>query len=797
MNKPNGINIESISELHSHQKDEPNNSMQSIGCFCAVLTWLLSLAKSTKDIYTSYQKVRSSSTDSDFYVPFSTVSMQQTVLQSELIVHVAICPAYPISFLRDHFLKTKKKPKAGQGSNKNIFYQIVSKFLSSVKLQDVIDWDTDLIASRVLENHVYKPRISDCLLSSIISISGDKKQSIHLFDSLPGFFWHTINNPECLLKISDFDVYLTEFDSESASYSTENAVCLVDEEIYGDRIKMYHLLMKLLHMQLDLSGLRLLHPTVDQLENSVHYHQFKDFSKYGTDKNTQVSVLALALRGHNAFNKWNCVVGHLNPVLAKITEPNSLTAMFGSDSSCYIYVPRNHSRQEFVKYFGTRLDVSSSVNTKECRFYSKLNTSSDVKVEKPKSHKDMTESSSDDVIASPPSMLCAVIHSYIILIISPLVPFQISGYILSVCQEYGFEFRGLRRSFMDHKTSHVMGIPNSSFGCFFQNDKPEPATCIRLSGENASSHCWMLINNIYNQLWGRLSWRIDPEFKNKLFFCVNETAAVIQCLGGDFESSPNHLSTGSLPRYIDDYETDIYTESLCVVCFVGKAELRSIGFELGKLSNLVYESRFSPQYDAPRSTTFSCEEMEILGIKYRTKLTKSQSRELTVFEVGDPSYSASLEFLSNNPCVTVCVRGLNVFEKVKKVFSIDSKGVAAVLPSHAFKNLTRFMSYNTKETYKLMKLFFDDSELFSDDAMRTTLSHKPCGVETRAVKLAKLGQLDSQGRGKQAKQDLKGSVLTVKVESIYSTILAGVLLKFYYVDFSPKYGGISVLVRKH
>jgi len=271
-----------------------------------------------------------------------------------------------------------------------------------------------------------------------------------------------------------------------------------------------------------------------------------------------------------------------------------------------------------------------------------------------------------------------------------------------------------------------------------------------------------------------LTWQVEPQFKKNLFYIAKETPANIQVLGGDFESLPNLISTGSLPRSIEDFPTDQYSESICVVCFVGSSELSQIGFEIGRLSNLVYENKSAPQYDWHRTTAYTCEELELVGVKYRSKLTKSQSRELTIFEVGDPNYSASVQFLSSNPCVALCVRGMNVYERVMKLFNIDSKGVSAVLPSKAFKSVTRFMSYDTRETYRLMKLFFDDVDLIADNRMRKTKNHTSSEFATRVVKVSKPSVLGS-GSGKGNKSDSKqsGGVISVKLESVYSSILSG------------------------
>ena len=98
--------------------------------------------------------------------------------------------------------------------------------------------------------------------------------------------------------------------------------------------------------------------------------------------------------------------------------------------------------------------------------------------------------------------------------------------------------------------------------------------------------------------------------------------------------------------------------------------------------------------------------------------------------------------------------------------------MAAVLPYGGHKDVTRFMSYDQSESYKTMKLFFNDSELFADDSCRETALHYPTTSCTRTVRLTGPNS-SAVAKGKAGSAVQKGAPESVETESIYSTILSG------------------------
>ena len=474
--------------------------VSNTACQCKFIsvynTRFVSLSCAKETVEDSYKKLRSSVTQTDLYLPFTVVSLQQRVLQKELIVQIAVAPAYPIAVLRENYFP-RKKQKNLPGNKGSIFNQIVSKFLSSFKLCDVIDWSTLKCAHELLPDLVHAPAIPDCFLSSLVLISGDKQQTLNTFDILPGHFWHTINYSQSGVAGHSFPD-IEDPETHVCLENPETVLCLVDKGLYAKPHAVYSLFLSIAQLQLNVSGLRLLHPYGLQLESSTQYHQFNDMSTF-SDPKGQIPVLALALRGYNAFNRFSDIVGPMNPPLARITHSSSLTAKFGNETCCFICVPKNRRRAELLKYFGGRVNAGQSLNTRECQFHSKFVKDMEKTLSEcqQKSISENLVTNSEETLVVPPSMLCASEPLSFILVVLPAIPVRFAGFIISVCTELGLKFTGFRRCFIDSKLSNLIGVEPSNVA---NSGKPEPAMFIRLVGENNHAHLYMLKNNLYSYL---------------------------------------------------------------------------------------------------------------------------------------------------------------------------------------------------------------------------------------------------------------------------------------------------------
>ena len=741
---------------------KPNNLKHfqySWGCFHALISWILSLSCEEDGVEKSYEKIRSSVTESDLYVPFKVVSLQQGVIHNELVIQIVAAPRYPISFLRENYF-FRKKQKNAPGNKGSIFMQIVTKFLNSFRMCDVIDWSTLKCSREIFPKLVHPPAIPDCILSSLITISGDKQQTLNTFDVLPSHFWHTVNFAQ---SGSSNVPEIQNVETHVCLENPETILCLIDQGLYSKPHAVYSLFLSIAKLQLNVSGLRLLHPYCLQLESSVQYHQFNDLSKFSGHKD-QVPVLALALRGFNAFNRFSEIVGPMNPPLARITHSSSLTAKYGNETCCFICVPKNRRRAELLKYFGGRVMAGQSLNTRECQFYSKFVRDVEKIDSQKKSPMESIATDSEESLVLPPNMLCAVEPLTFLLIVQPMIPVQYAAFIISVCTDVGLKFTGFKRCLIDSKISNITGIEVAASA---NSKKCEPAMFIRLFGENSHAHLYMLQNNLYAYLRFQMGDIASPD---NLFYICHQSSALTQCIGGDFDSLPNQLNSNSLPSQLTDQCNDLFSESICIACFVGTDEMENIGITIGQATNCIFAQLSTPQYTAKKLHKRVSDNLELLGIKYFRKMSKLQAREVTVFEVGDRSYGPSLDFLTSNECVVICVRAKNAFERVKKVFNIDSQGVAAFLPYGGYKDVTRFMGYDINETYKLMKLFFDDAELFADDSCRETLVHYP---EKKCTRIVRLKGATANSSANKSKSGQKAVVETVEIESIYATILSG------------------------
>lgn len=107
----------------------------------------------------------------------------------------------------------------------------------------------------------------------------------------------------------------------------------------------------------DVAGLRLLFPTADQLADPSSVDFFLGRSQ------ASVAFLAVALRApRNTIRQWVDIVGPLDPLIAKKTDPGSIRALHGRDrDDRVLFCARGHEQAnvQLAKWFGRRFDTSA------------------------------------------------------------------------------------------------------------------------------------------------------------------------------------------------------------------------------------------------------------------------------------------------------------------------------------------------------------------------------------------------------------------------------------------------------
>ena len=330
--------------------------------------------------------------------------------------------------------------------------QMVCPCTEALTSNDIFSSTLDLQTSQF----VYRPSlpvISTKYLSSYIHVSQDKDSVNKVFGLQPGFFWETIDCVESLA-----DVSIVEEDEKSDDIlNAQVTVCLLHQHLYANQESMLGVLSRALQLGLDVCGMRLLYPVSELispaggLTTSVAKINC-DSSQRSADLKQVDPIVALALRGASAHTVWLEAVGPCDPVLARRTDINSLSAMYGGGvrTDTWIFVPRNALRihQELVRWFGGRVPSNGVINVKGRPVHSGKANSSDLLI---------TDKTNVGTTSLPVVTLSATTRNDILLAVSPLVPVSSLAHILFVCQSRDFHLKGIRRMHFGLKQLTALG----------------------------------------------------------------------------------------------------------------------------------------------------------------------------------------------------------------------------------------------------------------------------------------------------------------------------------------------------
>lgn len=246
-----------------------------------------------------------------------------------------------------------------------------------------------------------------------------------LFSTPLGFFWQTVENEELHKDV--------DLDDEKVNYDTQNTMSLVYKKVFHNPISVMGIFSRILSDGLDLSGVRLVYPSVELLNMETT----KPVEVTGACKADQQSnldflnnvgpILAIAIRGTFARTVWLDAVGPSDPSLARKTDPNSLCALYGGESrdECLLFCPRNPVRvqSELARWFGGRVPPSGVIDVGTSQSRKERHRSGSPKERKKKvTFSDSTPAEASIPTHRPPASLTATITGDIFLAISPLLP---------------------------------------------------------------------------------------------------------------------------------------------------------------------------------------------------------------------------------------------------------------------------------------------------------------------------------------------------------------------------------------
>lgn len=465
---------------------------------------------------------------------------------------------------------------------------------------------------------------------------------------------------------------------------------------------------------------------------------------YGTDNTGP--TLAMACRGPNAIQKIMNIVGPDDHSLARVTDPASLSAIFGSagqSGPVAAYVHNYYwSGMELAKWFGGRACLETGTILGVTDTTTKLERRKRQRVRFSESESEDNLPPPDD-IAYPPliynrSGLVAYCYSKVILVSSPRVSPACYSCILSTCSRSGFDILGIKRLRLNSKravslnvlpsdlfnytpsstpTSPALSLPVVSLTeafpmCF----PPLPSLLLILGRENAPCHLNALVRDVFLELKDLVKLRpniMDTsllEMPSALLHTTVYNDGHLKTIGS-FTFAPT--SSNGLKTPPTCSVTEKILEEIAFVAIIGH---QSIDTVIDLLNTL-----FSTEQNIGSTELGG---FELLGIKLLPELSRFQAKQLCADEVGTSGYHENLDYMTGKPSLLLVFRGLNVNERIAQVIQKSAKASNAHLP-HVMKSSSIICSSDLSQAFALTSTFFIDKELFVDSYQWTLASYVP------------------------------------------------------------------------
>lgn len=163
------------------------------------------------------------------------------------------------------------------------------------------------------------------------------KESWEFLRRYPTFYAYN-GNPKSYSRIDSKEKLRTKYNQ----YSMEN-VCVIFKDLtlgkvqtadssYNQTTKQedsisFFLKKATISEGLEICGMRLIYMDGEQIE--MYEHLFNE--RLQLPKNSATALFALFIRGVDAINKCENIVGHFNPEMARKTNEKSVRALFGRD----------------------------------------------------------------------------------------------------------------------------------------------------------------------------------------------------------------------------------------------------------------------------------------------------------------------------------------------------------------------------------------------------------------------------------------------------------------------------------
>ena len=589
-------------------------------------------------------------------------------------------------------------------------------------------------------------------LESVFSLQDD----VSPLSTPVSFFWYSGYHPSCLPTSSSLK-------SQSALTTT---VCKLGPVACSNTGLIFTVLFGIYLKGLDLAGLRLVYGEMcSSIEASLAVE-----ADEGECDVSESAMLVLAVRGPDAIYHLMDIVGPKDESLAKVTDPNSLTAQYGSSVSCDLHCLRTpySAAAALAKYFGGRaclktgsiLGISDAYTRYERRKRQRVRFS-----ESESAAEDLPPSPLLDV-SFPPLVtnrqrLLAEPYTKVVMVVSPHIPISCYSAVLMCCDRQGFDVFGVKRLRLNSKRASALNIPPSFVIHFTPSSTPPspiaseflqhplftehaPTTtpplpsCILILGrENALLHTLSLkaalvldlVSLLQNNPLVKQSSDLLTlvEYPDSLFHITEHSEELVKYLGTFGISS---AVSSIQPKLGSGWDLqDPYQDELCFIAVPQSDSLTKATRLLDDvfcIKPVHNQDRFdgtaSQHSDVWLTSSVEGKELgdfELLGFKVIPELPRFHAKQLCPIPSNDPQYQQSINLLSDIPATLLLFRGIGCNRRLQNLSLLDSK--SPIHGSALKQKLQVVVSNNFQDAYRLACVFFSDKELFSD-MPRWTLS---------------------------------------------------------------------------
>ena len=716
-----------------------------------VLTWLTTIVASSPqvkgDCPSQNENGKEPSLAHNESIPFRITAMQQTIFDGTIAVIMGValerregatyssnshCPHTSDTNQVEHFKSTPTVQEIEQFLQHTTFSTALEYLFREDTLQEYIS----ATSQASLEHLFHLP------LNAVFSVHGDHTPLM----TPVSFYWHSLYNPSCL----------PSNESLKPHAKLQTTVTTISQQ----SLSMVALVFSIFHSihvsGLDIAGLRV-----------VFREATSSIDMTSSDTAPRELTLALAIRGPDAIFRWMDVVGPEDSALAKVTDPQSLSARFGSLKRELLHCVRTPYRATaaLAKWFGGRACLKTGIvlGVSDARTRSERRKRQRVR---------FSESESEDSLPSPlpditfpplisnRPLLIAPCYSKILLVISPHIPPSCYATVLASCSHLGFDIFGVKRIRLNSKRATALNIspffithftpsstpPSPSVVDFVahplgaehgQNAPPLPSVLLLLGRENALKHSVTLRDNILSDLshslkLNQFSLAINlTDTPHTIIHTTEYAEEVLKVIGTFSFTTINNTST----------QPQLVTEGRDIggpreeFCFIAITQSNGLQRAM-ELLNCFFHIQPIHNCDDPMITTElgnsltpsgGVEEFgrfELLGLKLVPRLSRFHAKQLCPFSQDDPLYQSSVQSLSDAPALLVVFRGIDCNRRLRKILPQASKSIFHTAASSERK-LQVIISDNVGEAFSLTSTFFTDKELFIDAENWVLASYVP------------------------------------------------------------------------